>query len=222
MKKHTKRLLALALVLLIALPLAVQASANTARVPFFQQRIAQQRRAQLYRFSFRTETGATITDHFLAYSISAAGSRGQALTRHSLGRRYTQLTGQFLRDTNVATTVSFYGDGRLIRTFDLPARQFVEGETQTGVNFSVNVTGVRNLEIRVQAPQGPASGRVRATVMLGVASLGTAPYNGRIEGPELTTAENFWHNVQMNWPWIAAGAVLLAIPVILLIGLATS
>ncbi|MCL2195424.1 MAG: hypothetical protein FWB76_05675 [Oscillospiraceae bacterium] len=235
MKKHTKRLLALALVALMMLPLTMTASANTAapRTPFFSARISNTRNSGLYRLTFRGETGATITDHMLAYFVRGTSSRHEARSRHSLGRNHTQFTGSFSVDSNVATVASFYGDGRLLRTVDIPAFQIPEtiGNTSnpndiifvpTGfrVNFSVNVTGVRHLEIRIHAPNAPASGRTDALIMLANATLGTAPYDGRIEGPELTSSQHLWHNVQRNWRWIVAGVVAVgAVAVVVLANL---
>ncbi|MCL2446186.1 MAG: hypothetical protein FWD06_05420 [Oscillospiraceae bacterium] len=180
MKKLISALLALALGLGL---FAVHASA------------AQERDPLLFRVAPATVGQSVIVipisaqglgpDLWILYEPTACTS---AFTRHNLRRNYTQLTGQLNSSSGTNAAVLFYGDGRLLHEIELPTSWYDR-------NFSINVAGVRQLEIRVRAAQP-------VEVDLEFAWLNTRPYAGETQA----LAPTAWQEMHsIPWQMLHAG-----------------
>jgi len=128
----------------------------------------------------------------------APTSHASAFTRHNLRGQYNQLSMTIYPDDNtIDTIISFYGDGRLLHTIEFSARGRIAWDV------TVNVTGVRQLEIRARITQRAQTGDSWAMLYILRPRLSTEPYPIAERGHTLTP----WQEMRsIPWQMLHAGA----------------
>ena len=151
MKKTTKRLLSLAMAMLLLLPFAAPALASTPVV--FTQAVPPHdwcgTNANV-TVENNVLMGGTAFNNILRYRFSGTAATANAFSLHNLGGRFTTLTGWIGRidgSNMVNATISFYGDNVLLASFAVNA-------TDLPRHVSVNVTGRNLLRIEVRQTSG--------------------------------------------------------------------